>query len=245
VVGEFIDDGYSGRDENRPAYQQMLAEREGWDVLVVMKMDRIHRNSKNFTVMMDKLKKWSKEFTSMQESFDTTTAMGRFVMDIIQRIAQLESEQIGERVYTGMEQKAKERRGYLGFNIPYGYNYEDGELIINEDEAKIVKEIFESYLKNKTIGQIKDFLNERKIPTKRKNKWAKMTVQAILRNPIYCGYYHWNSNDLQKEEHESIINVSLFNQVQRKRFVSIRNKNMRKNIPLLIDVDLEKLVPII
>ncbi|MCK5617685.1 recombinase family protein, partial [Candidatus Pacearchaeota archaeon] len=73
VVNEFIDDGYSGRDVNRPAYQKMLAEREGWDVLVVMKMDRIHRNSKNFTVMMDRLKQWDKEFTSMQESFDTTT----------------------------------------------------------------------------------------------------------------------------------------------------------------------------
>ena len=77
-------------------------------------MDRIHRNSKNFTQMMDDLNGWKKQFNSMQEKFDTTSAMGRFVMDIIQRIAQLESEQIGERVKVGMTQKAKKGSGYLG-----------------------------------------------------------------------------------------------------------------------------------
>ena len=65
--------------------------------------------------------------------------MGRFVMDIIQRIAQLESEQISERVKVGMTQKAKSGVGYLGFNIPYGYDYKNGELVLNPHEAKIVK----------------------------------------------------------------------------------------------------------
>jgi len=243
VVGEFIDDGYSGRDENRPAYQKMLAEREGWDVLVVMKMDRIHRNSKNFTVMMDKLKKWGKEFTSMQESFDTTTAMGRFVMDIIQRIAQLESEQIGERVKTGMMQKAKEGRGYLGFNIPYGYNYVDGELVINEDEAKIVQEIFKNYYDGKTIGEIVKDLNERNQPTKRGRKWAKPTVLAILKNPVYCGYLHWD-DILIENDHKALIEITQFNQVQRKRAGSIKNVKSRKSSTKVIDVDSGELISI-
>ena len=85
-------------------------------------MDRIHRNSKNFMMMMEDLKKHERDFVSMTESLDTSTAMGRFVMDIIQRIAQLESEQIGERVYVGMDQKAKTNGGMLVFNIPYGYD---------------------------------------------------------------------------------------------------------------------------
>jgi DNA invertase Pin-like site-specific DNA recombinase len=244
VVGEFIDDGYSGRDENRPAYQQMLAKREGWDVLVVMKMDRIHRNSKNFTVMMDKLKQWDKEFTSMQESFDTTTAMGRFVMDIIQRIAQLESEQIGERVKTGMVQKAKERRGYLGFNIPYGYNYEDGKLIINQKEAEIIKEIFNRYEKGNTYKKIVEYLNEKKIHTKRGGKWAKSTILAILKNPVYCGYYQWD-HFLRDNDHEPIIGVTQYNQIQREIKKNIRNPNSRKNNIYVIDVDLCELVPLI
>ncbi len=75
--------------------------------------------------------------------------MGRFVMDIIQRIAQLESEQIGERVYIGMEQKAKTNGGILGFNIPYGYDYSNGKLKIKQNEAENVKNIFQNYLKVK------------------------------------------------------------------------------------------------
>ncbi len=66
-------------------------------------------------------------------------------MDIIQRIAQLESEQIGERVYIGMEQKAKTNGGVLGFNIPYGYDYSNGKLIVNHTESNNVKNIFRYY----------------------------------------------------------------------------------------------------
>jgi len=120
IVDEYIDDGFSGRNVKRPAYNSMIENMEKWDLLLVLKMDRIHRNSKNFMLMMEFLNKNDKEFVSMSESFDTSTAMGRFVMSIIQLIAQLESEQIGERVYIGMEQKARTNGGVLGFNIPYG-----------------------------------------------------------------------------------------------------------------------------
>src|SRR5512136_1831042 len=61
-IGEFVDDGFSGRDVKRPAYQRMMAKKDDWDVLVVLKMDRIHRNSRNFAIMMDNLRDWSKEF---------------------------------------------------------------------------------------------------------------------------------------------------------------------------------------
>src|SRR3989304_6028025 len=96
VAEEYVDDGHTGRNVNRPAYQRMLAERDSWDKMLVIKMDRIHRNSRNFMEMMDDLREWGKDFVSATESLDTSTAMGRFVMDIIQRIAQLESERCGE-----------------------------------------------------------------------------------------------------------------------------------------------------
>ena len=161
IAGEYIDDGYSGRNVKRPAYYQMLKELDKWDILLVIKMDRIHRNSKNFMLMMEDLKIQGKEFVSMTESLDTSTAMGRFVMDIIQRIAQLESEQIGERVYIGMEQKAKTNGGILGFNIPYGYNYENSKLIINDNEASQVKKIFKLYLDGYSMKKISGMLNEK------------------------------------------------------------------------------------
>src|SRR5438309_4981405 len=111
VAARYVDDGHSGRNIRRPAYEKMIEERDRWDAILVIKMDRIHRNSLNFIDIMDNLGEWGKNFVSATESLDTSTAMGRFVMDIIQRIAQLESEQIGERVYMGMSQKAKEGPG--------------------------------------------------------------------------------------------------------------------------------------
>ncbi|MCK4365835.1 MAG: recombinase family protein, partial [Thermoplasmatales archaeon] len=145
IAEEYIDDGYSGRTVKRPAYSRMMEELEKWNLLLVLKMDRIHRNSKNFMLMMEFLNKNEKEFVSMNESFDTSTAMGRFVMNILQLVAQLESEQIGERVYDGMEQKAKTAGGVLGFNIPYGYDYSNRKLNIIDDEARVVKDIYSWY----------------------------------------------------------------------------------------------------
>lgn len=213
IAGEYIDDGYSGRTTRRPAYQKMMQEMDKWDAILVIKMDRIHRNSKNFMLMMEQLRANNKEFVSMTESLDTSTAMGRFVMDIIQRIAQLESEQIGERVYIGMEQKAKMGDGLLGFNIPYGYDYIDGKLVINKKEAEVVRKIFQWYLEGKSMGWIAQALQKRKISTKKGGFWAKKTVSSILKNPIYCGYLKWEKY-LYKGDHQPIIDVQTFNRVQ-------------------------------
>lgn len=213
IAGEYIDDGYSGRTTKRPAYMKMMQEMDKWDALLVIKMDRIHRNSKNFMMMMEDLKKNGKEFVSMTESLDTSTAMGRFVMDIIQRIAQLESEQIGERVYVGMEQKAKINGGILGFNIPYGYNYVEGKLLPIKEEAEVVKKIYSWYIEGKSLNEIAKLLNNAKVPTKRGGVWAKKTISTILKNPVYCGYLHWEDY-LNKSDHEKIIDETIFNDVQ-------------------------------
>jgi len=213
IAGEYVDDGYSGRNVKRPAYTRMMEEMDKWDTILVIKMDRIHRNSKNFMLMMEDLKKHGKEFVSMTESLDTSTAMGRFVMDIIQRIAQLESEQIGERVYIGMEQKARTNGGVLGFNIPYGYDYIDGKLVINEDEARIVKEIYSWYSDGKSMGEIAKMLNNSKIPTKKGGFWAKKTISTILKNPTYCGYLHWEDY-INKSDHDPIVSENEFNEIQ-------------------------------
>jgi DNA invertase Pin-like site-specific DNA recombinase len=213
VAGEYVDDGYSGRKTKRPAYMKMLEEMDKWDALLVIKMDRIHRNQKNFMFMMEHLNKNKKEFVSMSESFDTSTAIGRFVMNIIQGIAQLESEQIGERVYIGMEQKAKINGGVLGFNIPYGYDYTDGKLNVNQTEALVIKNIYSWYLDHKSMGEIVTMLNDAKVPTKNQGLWAKKMVSTILKNPIYCGYLHWEKY-VNKSDHEPIIPVQSFNTVQ-------------------------------
>src|SRR5438445_98884 len=164
VAGEYIEEGASGRKiEGRPAYGRMLAETDKWDVLVVMKMDRIHRNSKNFIAMMEYLAVHAKEFVSMSEALDTATAMGRFVMDILQRIAQVESEQIGERTLIGMNEKARTGNIELGQKVPFGYRWSEpspkgkwwgsGEWLVNESEAKEIRAVFDGFLKG--LGAMK------------------------------------------------------------------------------------------
>ena len=215
IVNEYVDDGFSGRNVKRPAYIKMIEQMDSWDLLLVLKMDRIHRNSKNFMLMMEFLNKNNKEFVSMSESFDTSTAMGRFVMNIIQLIAQLESEQIGERVYIGMEQKARTGSGVLGFNIPYGYYYSDGFLSINKEETHVIENIYKWYKNGKSMGKIAKMLNDAKVPTKKGGYWAKKTISTILKNPLYCGYLHWQEY-IYKNSHDPIINVNDFNIVQDK-----------------------------
>ena len=213
IFSEYVDDGYSGRNTRRPAYKKLLDDIDKWDMLLVIKMDRIHRNSKNFMLMMEELKKENKEFVSMTESLDTSTAMGRFVMDIIQRIAQLESEQIGERVYDGMAQKARTNGGALGFNIPYGYNYVNNELVVNKKEATVVKDIFSLYLDGLSMKKIADYLNRQNIPTKQKKKWRSQTISKILKNSLYCGTFHWSDYE-HENVYPSIINDSVFKNCQ-------------------------------
>jgi DNA invertase Pin-like site-specific DNA recombinase len=213
VASEYVDDGYSGRDVNRPHYKRMMAERDQWDVLLVLKMDRIHRNSRNFTQMMDDLKVWKKQFSSMQEKFDTTSAMGRFVMDIIQRIAQLESEQIGERVKAGMAQKAKEGGGHLGSPDPYGYTIVKGQLEVVEDEAGVVPFIYSSYINGSSLDEIAGVLNDRGIPSKKGLRWSKQAVSRILRNPLYCGYLAWDGK-LIHLDHQPLVSEGAYNLVQ-------------------------------
>ncbi|MGI6009496.1 MAG: recombinase family protein [Methanomethylophilus sp.] len=192
VADVYRDEGYSGRSTDRPEYRRMFAEMDRWDALLVLKMDRIHRNSVNFARMMETLRESGKDFISLNEKFDTTTAMGRFVMDIVERMAQLESEQIGERVKLGMTKKAKATGEPMGSPDPYGYTYRNGELVVIEAEAETVRRIFAMSAEGKSQTAIAEALNEAYIPSKKGGKWSRQAVRNILRNPLYAGYLRWD-----------------------------------------------------
>ena len=212
VADRYREEGHSGRNTNRPEYIRMMSEKDRWDVVLVLKMDRIHRSSENFTAMMKDLRKSGKDFCSMTEQFDTSTANGRFVMDLIQRIAQLESEQIGERVKYGMEQKAKVGDGLMGFGEPYGYAYERGVLVADEKERLVVKRIYEMYRSGYSMQKIADSLNGEEIRAKKGGIWKKQSVCRILRNPLYAGYVEWNGT-VRKGMHEAIVDEDLYARV--------------------------------
>src|SRR2546421_4593383 len=148
------------------------------------------------------------------ERRDRRPGMGRFVMDIIQRIAQLESEQIGERVYMGMSQKAKEGPGILGFHPPLGYDLAEGRLVPNEREAPLVREMFTRCGEGRTLEEIAVGLNQDGYRTKRDTEWTPVKVYRILHNPVYAGFLRWDGI-VRRAEHEPVVTVETFNAAQK------------------------------
>ena len=233
ITNVYTDDGYSGRNTKRPAYRKMLEEIDSWDSILVLKMDRIHRNTRNFIEMMDLLKKKHKGFISMQEKLDTETAMGNFFMTLMQSIAQLESEQIGERTRFGMKQKAEslntteEGKRTMGFTPPFGYRIEDGKLADDYEEQTVVSLIFDLYSNDETMDSICYSLNRQGLLTRKGNPWNKYNLRNILHNPVYAGYMRWDGI-LIKHDATPVIPPERFNGIQEKMARNVRDPAKRK-----------------
>lgn len=241
VAGVYEDDGYSGRSVKRPAYQRMMSEMDSWDVLLVIKMDRIHRNSRNFMNMMEVLNKHGKMFVSQSEALDTTNALGRFVVDMIQRLAQLESEQIGERTYMGMREKAEtldkaeEGKRTMGFTPPFGYRLENGGLEEEPDELPIVSRMFSEYLGGSTMDEISWSLGREGILTRRGNPWNKRNMSTVLHNPVYAGYMRWE-DVLIRHHARTAVSIEEFNRTQELMASKVRDPSKR-NVFLIPTLD--------
>jgi len=245
IVDFYIDDGYSGRNIRRPAYRRMMEEISEWDSILVLKMDRIHRNTRNFIEMMDILKKKNKNFISKQEKLDTKSAMGNFVMQLIQSIAQLESEQTGERTHDGMRQKASsldsndDQKRTMGFTPPFGYRLNEGRLVDDFDEQYVVSLIFDLYRSGETMDSICYSLNRQKLLTRKGNPWNKFNLRNILHNPVYAGYMRWE-DILIKHDATPVVTAEIFNSVQEQMARKVRDPNKRNvcYVPVYDDVDL-------
>lgn len=217
IQGEYEDDGYSGRNTRRPAYREMMANIDQWDILVVMKGDRIHRNARNHDAMMDQLDQRGKKYASVLESFDTSTAYGRMFRDLLARMAQLESELIAERVGYEFDRRAK-GKAWLG-PAGYGYRKVNGNLVIVEKEARWVRLIFQRLDEGHTLAEVLDELVARKVPPphfgRAMKQWAKSTVGAIARNRKFVGDRVSKKRPLRRNNHPAIVGRAIFNRVQR------------------------------
>lgn len=122
----FKDPGYSGKDTDRPDYQNMMARiRMGeFSHLLVWKIDRISRNLRDFSEMYDELKKYNVTFISKNEQFDTSTAMGEAMLKIILVFAELERKLTAERVFAVMMSRA-EKGLWNGATVPLGFIWDE------------------------------------------------------------------------------------------------------------------------
>jgi DNA invertase Pin-like site-specific DNA recombinase len=208
----FEDAGYSAKNTERPKYQEMMARirKKEFTHLLVWKIDRISRNLRDFTEMYDELKECGTTFISKNEQFDTSSAMGEAMLKIILVFAELERKLTGERVYSIMLSRA-EKGLWNGATVPLGYKWSSEKKfpVIDEEEAEVVKYIYNLYEKNASTSKTAFQLNSEKVKTKRGGKWTAKTVNDVLRNPFYIGTYRYNvkssPNRRWKDEKEWVV----------------------------------------
>lgn len=141
VVDSFVDGGYSGANTNRPALKRLISACNDHlaDCVVVYKLDRLSRSQKDTLALIeDSFLANNVDFVSMTENFDTSTPFGRAMIGILSVFAQLEREQIKERMTMGKVGRAKSGLFHGGGYNPIGYDYVDGNLVVNEYEASKV-----------------------------------------------------------------------------------------------------------
>lgn len=192
--------------------------------VLVFKVDRLTRNTKNLLELVELFEENNCSFNSLTESIDTSTASGRMFLKIIGIFAEFERENIVERVKVGMERKVKEGYTLATGKISYGYEKAKGQKVqtIEVNESKIVKEIFSMFVdKSISMNEIARILNRRKIPTRMKVSWEATTIKAMLSNPTYIGRVRYSLSDKSKYfeldgHHEPIISEELFYLAQEK-----------------------------
>lgn len=192
---EYIDKGYSGKNIERPYFTEMIQDIKNGLItkVIVYKIDRISRAIVDFGKIMEMFNKFNVEFVSHTEKFDTSTPIGRAMLNIIMVFAQLERETIQQRVKDNYYDRGQQGF-YLGGKAPFGYEkiktQHKGKKTYTftekQEQSKIVLELFKQYAYTDiSLGRLAEELNKKSIKTNFGNNWSSVSISRILRNPVY------------------------------------------------------------
>lgn len=236
----FEDAGYSGKNTDRPQFQEMMTRIKSREFthLLVWKIDRISRNLLDFCAMYDEIKSYGVTFISRNEQFDTSSAMGETMLKIILIFAELERKLTAERVTSIMLNRAQKGL-WNGANVPLGYKYDEETKFpkIDDEESKTVKYIYDTYQECESTAEVTNLLNSNNIPTKRGGIWTSKTVGDIIRNPFYKGTYRYNYRESargsKKKEDEWVViednHEGIISKEQWQICNDIMDKNAKRN----------------
>lgn len=217
----FSEEGFSGKNTNRPQFQKMLSlvNQNYFDYVVCYKLDRISRNIGDFSSLIQKLEKRNTAFICIKEQFDTSTPMGRAMMYITSVFSQLERETIAERIRDNMLMLAKTGR-WLGGTPPLGFcsckeetAFIEGKkktlfhLTPIESEIEIIHFLFSEFLRLQSISALEKLLETKPFLTGQKKKFSRYSIRDILQNPVYCtadhyayDYFSSHHSDISKDK---------------------------------------------
>jgi len=209
-------DAESGTHMNRPGLEEMLydAETGAFGTLLVFRVDRLSRKVRELAQMVDELTQYGVTLRSITEPFDTASAAGKMMLQMLGVFAEFEHATIVERTVVGMEKKAK-GGNFVGGNVPYGYQLDPEEgLVISEEEALIVRKMFKMYAFGREgASAICKQLNGAGCRNRNGKKWGRRAVLYMLKNPVYVGKIRWREVEYEGQ-HDPIISEVLFGKAQ-------------------------------
>lgn len=201
------DEGESGAKE-RPGFDEIIygdISNPPCEAVVVAKTDRVARDIEIYYYYKMMLRKKNIELYSVAEDFGSMGAFKPFLESFTLCVATMERDNITKRTSSGRRMKAK-TGGYSGGRTPMGYHASNGGLVIDENEATIVRRVFELRNSGMTMRGICDKLNEEGYTTRGGKAFVISTVQSILRNErTYRGEYKYGDGEWVKGQHEPIL----------------------------------------
>lgn len=191
-VAIYTDDGISGTStKHRDGFNQMIADALAGkiDLIVTKSVSRFARNTVDSLTTVRKLKDKGVEVFFEKENIWTLDSKGELLITIMSSLAQEESRSISENVTWGHRKRFQDGKVYMPFKHFLGYDRgENGEPVINPEQAEIVRRIYRQYLEGMSIPQIAASLDADGIPTPmRRSKWSHSTIHSILTNEKYKG----------------------------------------------------------
>ncbi|MFW9968595.1 MAG: recombinase family protein [Candidatus Odinarchaeota archaeon] len=235
----YQDAGISGKDiKGRPGLLSLLedAEENKFDIVLIWKLSRLSRSLLDLLSVVDRLNGNQIGLVSYSEHFDTSTPIGKMLLQLLGSIAEFERNTIIENVKMGLSERFKQ--GLSKGSIPFGYIHVNKKAVINKEQAKVIKFIFDEYLKSgdgECVTYLANYLNSKGYRTRTGHKWTRQYVRELLKNKFYAGYVrtgvktHGKHNGIQQilGQHEAIVNLEQWEDVQKKielnRYPCIRN----------------------
>ncbi len=216
IVEYYIDDGYSAKDTNRPAYQRMLRDLKKGKInmILVTELSRLSRSIPDFCNLLEDLKDYQGKFLSIKEQFDSSTPAGEMMIYNMINLAQFERKQISERVAINCHSRAL--RGLnSGASTILGYDKKPDNkatLVVSKTEAEQVKDIFDLFIEHrslaKTIPHLHTKLIRPKVSSNKRNRlalegrWTSDSLGYLIQNPAYIGMKEVNKCKKNEEQHQ-------------------------------------------
>ncbi len=220
----YDDGGISGKDLERPAVKRLIEDIKAGkiDTVVVYKIDRLSRTVADFVDLMKLFDKYNVTFVSVTQHFNTDSAMGKLILNILQSFAQFEREMTAERIRDKFA--ASKRKGmWMGGSPPLGYDVHERKLIINEAEASMVRHIFERFIETGSTTTLVRELEAKKWTTKswttakgkhhKGQKFDKAALYRILGNHIYIGKIG-HKGEIYEGQQKAIIDTAIWDKAR-------------------------------